>query len=645
MFSRLCLTLVFLAGGSVAQTTFTTLTDLTSNNTSASSRFTGNSDPRAGVIDVNYEPVARNVSHLDIHDLVFPGFNGKIMANVLNWFSTSVNCTKIDAGLCGGGPSREICNSHILTQYDSNDLNQVHKQMDDIEARHMDGAMVTYEADTTTGIEVGSMQAVRDDLNKRCSSLGCPLKFAIVADGSGVDFNPGFAGAPACPTQTNPFSCTVPPIQPPPATNEACLMAHLKDDFCFLNQNFFGAPSYLKVNGHPVWHSFIGEPGWNLPLTGPAPSWEDLWTQMQNFVSNLPVNCPALSSRYANAPHNGVPELIFENNGGFNQDGKSSNSQGGFGWIHPLNGVSSQTAAVPNDLNILLSFYQTAQSNPGKNAWGAGFSGFNDIMAGFFPPAPAGQPITAAARLEDDGCGRTWLKTFAAAAPFAPAFMQAVTWNDYDEGTEIETGIDNCVSSVTAAMGSSALANTLSWTVNFSTRIDGSRGDDSTIDRFNIFDSLDGVDLTLATAVCNLGGKAADGDHVCTGTGSPARSLDLKSLITSVGVHKLFVQAVGKPSILNHVTMKAVNFVPVRVTVTSQTSGSAGATLAVAANAASAATVSGWAVYVNGTPRFSRGAAGSISTSVPLVPGKNTIVVRAWNTTGAFGDQTFIVTH
>jgi hypothetical protein len=642
MLPRLCLALVSIAAISAAQTT---ITAAAGNNTSASSSFTGNSDTRNGVLNVNYELAPGNVSHLDTHDLVFPGFSGKILVKFLDWFSTSTDCRTSDAGVCGWGPSRETCNTHILTQYDSNDLAQVHDQMNDIGARHMDGAMLTYEGDSQRGIEDDAMRAVRDDLNARCTASGCPLQFAIMTDGGGINANPGFAGAAACPTQINPPSCTLAPIQPSPATNENCIIAHLKDDFCYMNEAFFGSPSYLKVNGHPVWQSFIGESGWNLPLTGPAPSWEDLWVHMQDFVSNLPANCPAFSSRYTGASDNGVPHLEFENRGGFNQDGQSSNSEGAFAWIHPGNGVSSQTIAVTDDLNDLQSFYQAAEQNRSKNTWGAAFAGFNDVMAGWSPTPPAGRPVTAGGRLEDNGCGRTWLNSLAAAAPFSPAYLQVVTWNDYDEGTEIETGIDNCVSRVTATMGTSALANTIFWTVDFLTRADGSTGDDSTIDRFNIYDSLDGEHLSLAAAVCNFGGGPATGDHVCTGAGSPTRSLSLERLITSVGVHKLYIQAVGKPSIMNHITTQPVDYVPVQVTVTSQTSGSAAATVTIAAKASSAATVSGWAIYVNSAQRFSGGPLGSISASVPLQPGANTIEVRAWNTTGAFGDQTFTLTH
>ncbi len=609
------------AGIAGAQTT--TFTAASTNNTSASSNFAGNTDTRAGVLNPNYEPIPRNVSNLDVHDLVTSGFAGKIFVNFLNWFSTTYNCTAnpSDAGIGGWGPSRLTCNSHILTQYNSNDATQVHAQMNDIASRHFDGVVVNYEAKSASGLEIGSIQKIRDDLDARCAGASCPVQMVIMTDGSGIKFSPGFGGATACPQPGS--SATA---------NENCIIAHMKDDLCYMNQNYFGAPSYLRVSGHPVWQSFIIESGWTLNSTGAAPSWDDLWIHVQQFANNLAGNCPALSATYANAPNNGVPDLEFENASGFSHDGSSANSQGAFAWIHPGSGISTQTSAVASDLSDLTSFYQAAQSNSAKNAWGAAFSAFNDVMAGW-SPAPAG-------RIEDNGCGRTWLNSLAAGKSFLPGFIQAVTWNDYDEGTQIETGIDNCVSSLTASIS----GNTLSWAVNFATRSDGSAGDDSTIDRFNIYDSSDGQNLTLATGLCNLGGGAAINDHLCTGTGSATRSIDLKTLLPGAGIHKVYVQAVGKPSILNHITAQALTYEPVAVTVSSQTSGTASSPLTVTASAASSATVTGWHIYVNGADDFSGGTTKSISTTVPLTTGANTVIVRAWNSTGAYGDQTFTIT-
>lgn len=297
MLTRNILTLTLLAGAAAGQTT--TYTAISSNNTSASSNFTGNrDDSRTGVINVQYEPVPGNVSHLDSHDLVFPGYTGKIFVNFLNWFSTTMSCGSGHAGIGGWGPVRLTCASHILTQYNSNDSTQVHAQMNDIAARHLDGAMLNYESNQAGGVVDGANQKVRDDLNARCGASGCPLQFAIMSDGSGVKNNPGFAGSAACPNSAMANA------------NENCIIAHLKDDFCYMNQNFFGASSYLKVNGHPIWHSFIIESGWTLNATGAAPSWQDLWIHMQSFVANLPANCPAFSSHYGGTLNNGVPDLI-----------------------------------------------------------------------------------------------------------------------------------------------------------------------------------------------------------------------------------------------------------------------------------------------------------------------------------------------
>jgi hypothetical protein len=59
------------------------------------------------------------------------------------------------------------------------------------------------------------------------------------------------------------------------------------------------------------------------------------------------------------------------------------------------------------------------------------------------------------------------------------AALQIVTWNDYEEGTAIESGIDNCVYLTPAISGSS-----LGWTVG--------GGNENTIDHYTVFLSTDG---------------------------------------------------------------------------------------------------------------------------------------------------------
>ena len=62
------------------------------------------------------------------------------------------------------------------------------------------------------------------------------------------------------------------------------------------------------------------------------------------------------------------------------------------------------------------------------------------------------------------------------------------------------------------------------------------------------------------------------------------------------------------------------------------------------ATASSGNAITGWRVYVDSVSEFSKSSAESISTYLTLTAGTHTLVVRAWNTTGAYGDQTIKVT-
>lgn len=52
----------------------------------------------------------------------------------------------------------------------------------------------------------------------------------------------------------------------------------------------------------------------------------------------------------------------------------------------------------------------------------------------------------------------------------------------------------------------------------------------------------------------------------------------------------------------------------------------------------------GWWVYVDSIGAYSAGAVTSITPSINMKPGTHTVVVRAWDSSGAFGDQAFTIT-
>jgi hypothetical protein len=126
----------------------------------------------------------------------------------------------------------------------------------------------------------------------------------------------------------------------------------------------------------------------------------------------------------------------------------------------------------------------------------------------------------------DQDCGQTWIQSFAEVGKFyssgnqLPA-LQIATWNDYEEGTAIEPGIDNCVYLVPSQSGT-----TISWTVN---------GNENTIDHYTVFISTDGNDLSKLTDIPN-------GTH----------AVDLSKLgLSASTTYLVYVKAVGLPSIQN----------------------------------------------------------------------------------------------
>jgi hypothetical protein len=94
----------------------------------------------------------------------------------------------------------------------------------------------------------------------------------------------------------------------------------------------------------------------------------------------------------------------------------------------------------------------------------------------------------------------------------------------------MESGIDNCVSVSASALGSS-----LQWTIT---------GKENTLDHFTVYISEDGQNL------------------MDLGEPDPAlRSLNLCSYSLALRPYTLYVQAVGKPSLANHMS-KAVLYTP-----------------------------------------------------------------------------------
>ncbi len=250
-------------------------------------------------------------------------------------------------------------------------------------------------------------------------------------------------------------------------------------DLTYAFNNFETSSAYMLIGGRPVLFFFdpdrYGTLNWSL------------------IASSVPGNSL----------------FVFRNAGGFTH----ANTSGSFGWVN-IN------TSNPNDWgqSYLDNFYSTGLSHPSEHTYGATYKGFNDTLASW------GQN-----RIMNQNCGQTWLSSFSEIGKYYSSpgtqleSLQVVTWNDYEEGSELETGIDNCVSLTAALSGS-----TISWSAS---------GSESTVNHYVVFISTDGQNLM-------------DLAHVASGT----HSLELAGYGFGPGTYTLYIKAVGKPSLKNQMS-------------------------------------------------------------------------------------------
>lgn len=250
----------------------------------------------------------------------------------------------------------------------------------------------------------------------------------------------------------------------------------------YVENTYFSSPAYMTIQGQPVVTNF------NVDL-----SYSIDWNAVNDALSTHPL-------------------FLFQNNNGFT----ATLSGGSYSWVMPT--------TTDYGMSYLSSFYDTGMSFPSEQTVGAAYKGFNDTLASWGSDRIMGQQ-----------CGQTWLQTFSEINSLYDAGkqlpdLQLVTWNDYEEGTEIETGISNCLT-----LSASVAGKTLQWAV---------AGNEDTVEQYVVYISTDGQNLM---ALANV----APGVH----------SLNLCSFPISTGSYQLFVQAVGQPSITNQIT-SAIYYAP-----------------------------------------------------------------------------------
>ena len=332
----------------------------------------------------------------------------------------------------------------------------------------------------------------------------------------------------------------------------------LISDLAYVYSTYEGSPAYMRMSGRPV-VGFFGTEAYTID-----------WNAVRAAVS-------------------GNPLFIFRNSGAFTK----TQTNGGYSWT----GINTSN---PNDMGLgyLDNFYNVALNYPAEYAFGSAYKGFNDTLASW-----------SANRVVNQQCAQTWLATMKEESKYFNAnnqldAFQLVTWNDYEEGTELETGIDNCAS----VSGSSSGSN-LNWALS---------GQENTVDHYTVFISTDGQNLMPLRDV-------AAGTH----------TLNLGSFAIAPATYSMYVKAVGKPSIRNHMSPAITYRVSPQVKIGTPLNNSTVTTkVAVKASAYSPNPVTAMQIYLDNKLIYQQKPA-ILSTTIKISVGTHYMVVKGWDTSGA----------
>jgi hypothetical protein len=205
----------------------------------------------------------------------------------------------------------------------------------------------------------------------------------------------------------------------------------------------------------------------------------------------------------------------------------STYDNGRYGWVQPP--VYSPTqqfwwGSVTSASPYLDTLYSAGLNHPSQLTIGALYKGFDDNAASW-----SGNRVVA------QQCSQVLLKTaneiskyFGGSHPQIP-YVQVITWNDYEEGTSVEGGIDNCYT-----VNASLTGNLLSWALNAS---DAAYASTSTIHHFTVH---------YADPIGNLYVAAAN-------LPVSTNALDLTSIVPP-GTWNVYVEMVGQPLIINRMS-------------------------------------------------------------------------------------------
>jgi hypothetical protein len=170
-------------------------------------------------------------------------------------------------------------------------------------------------------------------------------------------------------------------------------------------RRYLTLPAYLLVNRRPAVFVF--------PYDDVDPYID--WTEVRNQL--------------------GITVTLFDKDPNPDHPKHDAQFNGFYAWVQPTGGEWSPDCTEWGE-GYLTWFYNTMASPTyaEKGTVGGVWPGFDDSLA------PWGSGRCMSRR-----CGRTWRDTWRLAEQYDPPIVMIQTWNDFEEGTDVEFGIGTCV--------------------------------------------------------------------------------------------------------------------------------------------------------------------------------------------------------
>ena len=446
----------------------------------------------AGAQTTVVDALPEHVSTLNAKRLLYPGWTGQLICEYEPWFSNDGGTSHIDIG------------------YDEHNTATIAGQDSTMISRGCNINLISFYGSTSTSSDLVFDRVTTDTVFGDLAGRGptYPLKFAVLEDVG--------AFQSACSNQSE--SQTI-----------SCIETDLEADMKYIHNNYAQstlAPVYW-VDQEKYVIGYFGACA-DFPILSCPNDWNTIWTAVQDYVDG----------------NNYGFKFIFE----FGNFDVPSISAGEYAWPQPYTDSTDNDAFVDNPTSqfwwcdpngvtctgnsngYLDSFYQQAADNyTTKLSVGLLYSGFDDSNASW-----------GVDRVIAQQCGQVLLDTanevtaggFWGTTNQMP-YMQIATWNDYEEGTEQESGVDNCYTAVNTTL----TGTVMSWTLTVAPG-QSSYATNNTIHHYALWTATpNGSTLTLRKQLT----------HTTT-------SFDLSTLGLASGTYAVYLEMIGQPSMQNEMS-------------------------------------------------------------------------------------------